>query len=60
MSFICDGKGEFSAAIAQETLLSMLKTITLLNIFMETVIFFQDSSMNKVKRTAFTWNKNRL
>ncbi len=53
-------KVKFSAAIAQKTLLSMLKTITLLNIFMETVIFFLDSLMNKVKRTAFTWNKNDL
>ncbi len=44
-------------------LLSMLKTVVLHNIFVETVIhfIFQDSQMNrKFKRTAFIWNINIL
>ncbi len=40
----------------------MLKTVVLLNIFMETMItFFKDYLMNtKLKGTTFIWNKNIL
>ncbi len=44
-------------------LLSMLKTVVLHNIFLETMIcfIFQDSRINrKFKRTAFMWNRNLL
>jgi len=43
-------------------LLSMLKTVVLLNIFVETMIlFFQNSLMNgRFKRRAFIWNRNLL
>jgi len=37
----------------------MLKTAVLLNIFVVTMILFQDSLMNrKFNRTAFIWNRN--
>ncbi len=44
-------------------LLSMLRTVVLLPVFVETVIhfFFQNALMNrKIKRTAFLWNINLL
>ncbi len=41
-------------------LLSMLKSVVLPNIFMEMVIHFQDSLVNrKFKRKAFIWNRKR-
>ncbi len=41
-------------------LLSMLKTVLLINIFIEAmIVFFQDSLINrKFKRTACIWNGN--
>jgi len=40
-------------------LLSELKTVVLLNIFVETTVFFQDSLINiKFKRTECIWKRN--
>ncbi len=54
MIYSCDDKAEFSASLSQSSvsldpleiivILSMLKTVVMLNIFMEAIIYiFQDS-----------------